>query len=73
MKSGDFPKSEYYTKFADDDEIGAVHVRVEEILTPKDGFHQRVDVELVGDVGANVWRSFHFPMNLVLVVKEVEL
>jgi hypothetical protein len=70
VKSGDFPKSEYYTEFADDDEIGAVHVWVDEILTPKDGYLCRQRVEMVGEVGTNKFREFHFPMNLVLVVKE---
>lgn len=69
MKSGDFPKYGGETRFADSDEIGRVQVRVEETLPPKEmaGGQHRVYLERAD---SNVWRSFHFPLNAVLVVKE---
>jgi len=72
MKSRDFPGSSasYFDELKDDDEVIRVNVRVEEILEPKEGYHQRVDVELVGE---SRWRFFYIPMNTVLVVKEKPL
>jgi len=72
MKSSDFPKSSasYFDELKDDDEVSRVNVRVEEILEPKEGCHQRVYVELVGE---NRWRFFFIPTNTVLVVKEKPL
>jgi hypothetical protein len=72
MKSSDFPKSSasYFDELKDDDEVSRVNVRVEEILEPKEGCHQRVYVELVGE---SRWRFFFIPMNTVLVVNEKPL
>ena len=60
---GDFPGKQRITRVGmpdDGDEIGRVHIQVEETL-------HRVYLERAD---SGVWRSFHFPLNAVLVVKE---
>jgi len=77
MKSGDFPKSNSF-QFPDDVKIAHVTVIMEKVLIPEEiaGYRNVVYLDRADDVASSpIWdyRTFRFPADTVLVVKEVAL